>query len=841
MQNKQVEIRVYPNKMDKAEYESCGVDAGSVFMDWVLSSIPSFYERPSPLFSVQVNGVFLPRSDWDSAVLKAGDLVECTVEPKGVETIVLAVIAVASAAYAIHLSNQPIPDTYNSTVPKGSSIYDVNAQANRPRLMGTVPVLFGRHKVFPDYLNPPRIEYEDNKQVLYALLSVCAGRCELSADDVFIGDTRATALGDNIDVEIFQPDESVAGNEASKNSYRSVEVGGTDGQSGLRIAGPLAQLKSKQWQVYGNSGKALQWDAEPNLGGEWAGKDFTSIYYDSPGADYAPLADHVFQFFGSHAGFYRMTDISEDFVIPGSGTVNFWIAVFQKLDDDLNDDLEWQGFGPDGTLFDTDFLILSRDRENGFIGPYSAVPDGVSTDRIVLDFRFDSGLCVLDNEGVPQPATVEIEIEITTGESVTKQIKSFTDSTVDQLAFSHEIVFPAGASPAVRIRRITNEYSDIKYKDAVDWVALKADLPSRESYPEFTTMAIRIEGSNTVASGSNNKISCIPVGVHKTFDESGALIEKANSDIASALLKIADDSGHSLDMDELWSLHKKWTERGDTFAGVFDNPTTVWKALQQVGEVGFAEPTLDFGEIVMVRDEPRSTLNYQYQADNILPGSWSMEGSFVDESDSDGYEVEYMDPETWKSATVLCKLPDEEGQKPEQVRAFGITDKTKAYQFGMRKRAVSRYRRVRHSFSTEMDALNSRYLSFDALGIDMPGYSQTGRVEAVQGRTLYLNQDLEWGEGVHNVGVRRPDGTLSGPYQCWPGGDSNIVVIDKDLDFTPVFNGSHEPPYFMFGESEKWCLPVLVKEIKPQGAEKVRVLAYEYSDDVYQFDNAVPA
>ena len=288
-------------------------------------------------------------------------------------------------------------------------------------------------------------------------------------------------------------------------------------------------------------------------------------------------------------------------------------------------------------------------------------------------------------------------------------------------------------------------------------------------------------------------------------------------------------------------MHQVWEARGDYFDGVFDNASTAWKAIQQILAVGFAEPTLDYGKIIPIRDEAKTVLNYQYQSDNILPNSWKMDGSFIDTADSDGIEVEYFSDQTWKPETILCLLPGDAGDNPEKIRAYGITDRAAAYRFGMRRRAKQVHRRVRHHFSTELDALNSRYMSYDALGIDMPGYSQTGRVDAVDGRTLLLNQDLEWGDlaVTHHVGIRRPDGTLSGPYECSPGASSDSVVIDADLDFVPVFNGSHEPPYFMFGEADEWCQPILVTDIKPSG-DTVKVTAFEYSADVYAYDDAVP-
>jgi hypothetical protein len=44
----------------------------------------------------------------------------------------------------------------------------------------------------------------------------------------------------------------------------------------------------------------------------------------------------------------------------------------------------------------------------------------------------------------------------------------------------------------------------------------------------------------------------------------------------------------------------------------------------------------------------------------------------------------------------------------------------------------------------------------------------------------------------------------------------------------------------MLGKADEWCIPVLVTDIKPTGTDKVKVTAFEYSDDVYLYDDAVP-
>ena len=157
----------------------------------------------------------------------------------------------------------------------------------------------------------------------------------------------------------------------------------------------------------------------------------------------------------------------------------------------------------------------------------------------------------------------------------------------------------------------------------------------------------------------------------------------------------------------------------------------------------------------------------------------------------------------------------------------------------MRKRRIMKYRRKRFDFKTEMDALNSSYLDFFALADDIPGYEQTGRVEAVNERTICVDCILEWQENKsHVISLRKPDGTLSGPYEATPGQLENEVVISTNLDFQPILDGSIEPPFFMFGTNDRWCNEVLISDIKPNGTEQVSVKAFNYDERVYLDDDS---
>ncbi|EAS76948.1 hypothetical protein V12G01_16917 [Vibrio alginolyticus 12G01] len=484
-------------------------------------------------------------------------------------------------------------------------------------------------------------------------------------------------------------------------------------------------------------------------------------------------------------------------------------------------------------------------------GPHFACPASEVADKIYIDFKHPDGLGYVNKNGDTNALTVEAMIEWRgEGETEWNQVKyERRDGTRDQLAETIEIDLGRKVRPEVRVYRITNDNKDLKYLDRIEYRRLKARLDSNTKYDDFTTIAFKIRGSNSLSRSAENKLGVVPIRKLQIPDGLGGWTQELypTRDIAPAIRYIILDSGLSdvhIGHYELLRLHEVWKARGDTFDAVFTDSSTLFEVLKKVLLVGYSEPTLKYGQIIPVRDEPRTTFDFQYQPDNMLGKGLERSGSFIREEEPDGVEVEYFSTLTWKPETIMCLLPGDLGIKPEKVRAFGVTDPTKAWQFGMRVRRKKRYRRFQYSFQTEMDAFNSNYLDYVALGDDVPGYAQSGRLEGFSiqnGKThLWLDLPLEWESGVHHITVRKPDGRASGPHVCTKGSHPNEVIITSNLGFTPSLDGEMEPPLWLFGPADKWCYPALINDVTPQGTEKCSVKAVNYDVRVYDDDDNEP-
>ncbi|MNO99134.1 hypothetical protein D3C76_908990 [compost metagenome] len=262
------------------------------------------------------------------------------------------------------------------------------------------------------------------------------------------------------------------------------------------------------------------------------------------------------------------------------------------------------------------------------------------------------------------------------------------------------------------------------------------------------------------------------------------------------------------------------------------------EALNTALMAGFAELTIDRGLIRPVRDEPRSVYEHLYTPQSMV-ARLVRKFTTVRPDDYDGVDVEYTDEDTWQKETVKCRLPGDQGLKTEKITLRGVINRDRAWRIGMRQRRRYKYQRHGYTFSTELAAMNSRYKSYCAASDDIPGYGQSSLlIDLQEGNDLTLlesSEPLPWEEGAsHVVGLRRPDGTLSGPWPATRVDETRLTV--PQLDFVPDLSWDIEPPHLQFGTTTRWSYPILIESIT-QNDFTADVEAVNYDVRVYADDD----
>ncbi len=101
---------------------------------------------------------------------------------------------------------KPAAPSFGKGVPSPSPTYSLTAQGNQARLTQPIPVVYGRHRVFPDLAATPWAEYDGNGQYLHQLH--CIGQGEHEVEQIRIEDTPIASF-EEIETEIVPPGGAV--------------------------------------------------------------------------------------------------------------------------------------------------------------------------------------------------------------------------------------------------------------------------------------------------------------------------------------------------------------------------------------------------------------------------------------------------------------------------------------------------------------------------------------------------------------------------------------------------------------------------------------------------------
>lgn len=807
-----------------------------------------------------------------------------------------------------------IPGQQSSSAGRqGSSIYDPNAQANAPKLGAPIPEIAGQHKVFPDYLGQPR-KYFVNRTTQAVDMLLCIGKGHYSVPDaqIRIGSTPVQALGQSVDYQVFEPGESVTGHQASRRWYNAPEVGAALGAgAGLRLKSPegvTVNLRANSVDVSGSSitanggtvpsdwsvgtllevriqrqivanppaepeepedpqdpravftGSFADLGLEPGDAIELTGTAIAGEYLvhsvssSEMTLDYPDLTPVTSPTGGTYlAGMDRVGARYE--ILSFSGSTGMTV---EKQLANGNPDTAWGGFPSQRSTNFTIRLALTA-ADGDWAGPFLACPQGEVTSRIEWDVFAPQGLGSIKDNGDIDGRSRQVELQwrpvgSSSWNSVTRTVSG---ETRDQLGWTFSVNLGGQVTPEVRVRRTSIEETTVQDLDRLEWLGLRSELPGRAtSYPGVTTLALTLQGSDTIAGQSENRVSCVAT---RRLEPLGGGSLTATRSIAAWVRYVAHSIGYTdadLDIDELARLDGIWSSRGDTFDFVHDGDSTVKQVLSRCLRCGFADLTFDEGLLTPVRDEPRSTFEQMYTPQNMT-GPLQRGVTLLRPDDFDGVDVEYFDATTWTNETVECRLPGDAGIRPEKIRLEGITNRTRAWRIGMRERRRLRYARWSYRFSTEMDALNSRLLSYVALGDDVPGYGQSALMDAAEptgdGLRITLSEPWvsQWESGAvawedddfwtgkqEVIAWRRPNGTLAGPFEASRGDNEYEVLCQPDE--MPAIDRRRELPHVLMGTTDRWGFPALVRRIRPRGMDSVTVEAENYDPRIYEDDDNSP-
>ena len=776
---------------------------------------------------------------------------------------------------------------------QGEQLGTSSAQANTAKLNQTVPETFGRIVRYPEYLVHPVRRFENLRtQTLEMLL--CVGPGQYQADEPKIGNTPIGQIP-GASYRVYAPGAALTGISSAENWYPAPEIGSTSGgTAGLELTASASSDLGPTGTSYVLDGDQVTSVGAPFPESWGVGTTMTVLFrqpvtitridinedplldpiwvneLEGDWSEFAPYVGMEVMATGVFTGQARVAYVNGD-VIRLEELVDSQWAYISNLpvgaqsisitEDERVYRVEsvvgnivtfstpfvpsWNGFSSRTvTAADSEWFVNGSEIQGEAAGPFVILPPSEKTQSFEIDLFFPRGLHT-DGSG---NMTVTVEISYRDASQITPQpwttvSKVYTAATLDQIGFTERIDTPTRIRPEVRVRRTTAKSTSSNVADEVQWYAARCLLETPTSYP-WTTLAVNVQGLGKIASSSESRVSLVVQRVLPTLQEDGTWSAPVPTrDISAALWYICSTIGYgvdNIDTDELQALHELWVSRNETFDATLSE-TTAQEAIETLFAAGMAELTVEAGKLLPVRDGPRYVAEQVYSAQNTTREITRQFRSHR-EDDKDGVEVEYENErQGWAPETIICKLPDSPGAKLEKIKLVGVTDRNRAWRIGMRRAREMRYQRWTYSWGTELDALNSNYGSFVSLIGDQSALLK--HVEpTIYGRTLLVvSEPLRWKAGEqHSVAIRRPDGSLAGPFQAFPGQNANEVTAVIPAADIPVVTMRQELPHVYFGPDQGWRWNAIVRSVRPAANDTCTVQAVNYDQRVYSDDDFGP-
>ncbi|MGE2466998.1 kinase [Klebsiella michiganensis] len=233
-------IRIYPSRLPGEPLETH--EHGNITLhQWMVRNVPGYSQDRSHPVAVELNGRTLPPDEWPLCQLSPDSDVRIYPVPygTGLEIAVWVSVAISAASAVYSLFFGPKVDLGGYSSGSGRSLELNPAKANTAKLGDPIREVFGRCRIYPDYLVQPVTRFDPNdptRMTVEMFLCVGQGRFSFTGGDKRIGETPAASLGNGFSDKVYQPGEDVSSDPRSENWFNSTEVGGTSSGTGLDMA-----------------------------------------------------------------------------------------------------------------------------------------------------------------------------------------------------------------------------------------------------------------------------------------------------------------------------------------------------------------------------------------------------------------------------------------------------------------------------------------------------------------------------------------------------------------------------------------------------------------------------
>ncbi|EPO4915546.1 host specificity factor TipJ family phage tail protein [Citrobacter koseri] len=778
-------IRIYPSRLPGEPLETHEHSAITIHQ-WMTRNVDNYRADMKHPIAIEVDGVNIPAAAWFDYAIRPDNDVKIYPVPygTGLEIAAWAAIAVSVATVAYALFFAPGASDPGGFSSSGDSL-DVNpAKANRARLGDPIRELFGRRRIYPDYVVQPVTRFDkDDPTKMTVDMFVClgVGDFSFSTGDIRIGATPVTSLEAGFSYEVYAPGANVAGDSRSENWFNSTEVGGTSSGTGLDMGQTAPDSEDIVADSLTVSGATVTFNGLSTDEEDPAENELPDSWVD--GATVELIVPDSFVVTNDGA-FSRITSDNLAEIAPYVGMpVTLW---YNSIDYDLfiasyvpHEDAS----GDDDEV--TASVTLAYDSATG--PAFTGIPEGLP--RLALSHAgYQYKIFEVDGSSVTLQRLVDGVIDPTWPGFSSRTVLDFDASGINEndswmgpfLAcpenetidmFEVNFSFPNGICGFNKKGRKENRQVkwEIQYRvygSGSGWTskigAYNLQNVNGLGFTERIVLdnagLVEVRCRRTNEQGENNardnmywqalrgRLLARPssyAGVTTmgaTVETGGKLAAQSDKrvnvvatkiygtgtprSISGALYHVGNSLGLDMDTDAIDALESAyWTPDNEFFDFETTDSTSALEVLQKIANAGKSYFLLADGLASVAREgvKPWSGVISPHEMTEDL------QTAFVAPSDDDydGVDVTYINGTTWAEETVQCRTLDNPTPvKIEDYTLDGVLDRDRAYQIGMRRLMKYRQQRLTHTTSTELDALCYNVGDRIVLTDDIPG-SQT--------------------------------------------------------------------------------------------------------------------
>ncbi len=696
-----------------------------------------------------------------------------------------------------------------------SPSYSINGGSNKARPFGPIPLILGRHKVYPDYAAKPYTEIVGNDEYLRMLF--CWGYGRLKIENIKIGDTPITSY-DDVEIQTYEgkdddPDISLYPSVVNQTSV-GVDLDASDGWVTRTVAAGADEISWDiefprgllQLDVDGNRllrAVALEMQYKSSAASNWTSLSGTVAWSTSTAVNLPA---------GTPAGTHSIFATVHGTIVIKQGTSNSLSFKFaHKIGELVVEDVE-QGSGLTVRTV-TSVTDLSNDNVTGLN----------CSELLGAACFVSSGSAVFD----------AIQCSEKTQSAVRRGFSIDVDSSY---------------SCMVRIRRVTADSDSTRIVDECQWKYIRSitnGSPVDFDYP-FALTAVRIK-----ASGQLNGIIEDLNGICTSYAEiwngstwTGSL--PTQNPAALARLVLMGNANHlartssQMDEDAFGDWYELCASQGYKFNMVRDFRASAWDSFADICATARAAPALSEGKWSVIIDHSGKGI-----AQHITPrNSWGFSSVKTLFDAPHAFRVKFKNEDQvfeWDERIVY-----DDGYSTSNAIRFkgielpGITDPDLIWKFARYYIAQARLRPEEYTL----------YMDFEHLACS-------------RGDLVRVSHDIsEWGlgwgrvkslvtSGSNTTGVildehitMKADASYVTRFRLM---DNSSLVISittaagetNELSFATTVATASGPAagdLFMFGEADSESAELLVKKIERQNDYVAKLTLVDYAKDIYSAD-----